>query len=159
MDKTSTERINEYQLFQNYKNKEHSILGTSSKYQVPIMREAVGKRAIDIVFQKDNTIYICELKKSKSPENILRCICEILTYYFLVKEHIKADGENKYFYKECAGEKYDDKINYKLEPAIICPPSFIKDINVKPLLDKLYQESNIVLKIVTIEEDNGILDE
>lgn len=159
MDDSSKERVGEYKLFENYKNKKHPVIGYSSKYQVPITRESSGKRAIDIVFTNDNTIYICELKKSESGEGILRCICEVLTYYYLIHEHIKADAPNNYFYKAILDDDYKEDIIYKIEPAIICPESFIKDINIKPLLEKLKIQCNIDLKIVTIKNDNGILDE
>lgn len=159
MNGTSVERIGEYRLYENYKTKEHPVLGKSSKYQVPLMREYNGKRAIDIVFNDENTVYICELKKSTSTEGIFRCMSEILTYYFLMQEHIREDDKERYFFKECFGDNYNPDMEYKLEPAVICPSSFITNIDIDKVLEKLRQVCNIDLKIVTIHDDCGTLDE
>jgi len=158
MATSSGERMLENKIYSNYLNMEDPIIGNSVDYQIPMMREANGKRAIDLVFKKGNTIYVVELKDLTSHEGIIRCICEVLTYYYLMRRNIEKDGNDGFFFKKCLKEFYNPSISYDIQPAIVCPKSFIKGINLDILLSKLFNEHGIDLKIVTISDTTGNLD-
>lgn len=52
---------------------------TSVDYQVPLIDG--GANNIDYMMSKDGNLYICEVKKFKSKETLLRCVLEITTYF------------------------------------------------------------------------------
>ena len=63
-------------------NKTYDYIGTVLKYQVPLkdkLHNIAGK--IDLISKQDNTLYLIELKNTTSPETLLRCVLEIITYY------------------------------------------------------------------------------
>ncbi len=63
-------------------NKTYDYIGTVLNYQVPLkdkLHNIAGK--IDLISKQDNTLYLIELKNTTSPETLLRCVLEIITYY------------------------------------------------------------------------------
>lgn len=48
-------------------------------YQIPLIDGNANN--IDFMMSKNGVLFICEVKKFKSPETLLRCILEISTYY------------------------------------------------------------------------------
>ena len=62
-------------------------IGRVIDYETPIM-DVRSNRRIDLLSRndKESTVYIWELKKSKSPESLLRCYLEVFTYRKLVNK-------------------------------------------------------------------------
>jgi len=71
------------------KSVEQSVgdIGCVIDYQIPLKNEQRDKAGkIDLLSQKDNTVYILELKKYNSHESLLRCVLEGYTYLKTVEK-------------------------------------------------------------------------
>lgn len=76
------------------KNYVKEIFGNLIDYQIPLKNKRADKGAgkIDFMFEKDNVLYIAEIKAAYSPESALKAIVELQTYYQIVnKEKLLED--------------------------------------------------------------------
>ncbi|MFI3165964.1 MAG: hypothetical protein R3Y45_06825 [Bacillota bacterium] len=74
-------------LFVQYMNCPDKIIGKMIDYQTPLKNKQTDKAGkIDIISfnEKTNMLFLLELKRKRSGETLLRCILEIITYYFTI---------------------------------------------------------------------------
>ncbi|MBR1377306.1 MAG: hypothetical protein IJ565_05825 [Bacilli bacterium] len=148
------ERKCEARIFEKYEKKEHNDLGYARYYQSPITREKGREGAsekIDIIFNKSNNIFICELKDIDSNETLLSPITEILTYYFCIMK--KEENSNKYFIRSFTEEwgNYNANDTYNIIPTIIIPEKMMcSNYYLKKFLSQL-KKYNINLECYYLE--------
>ena len=121
----------------------HSDLGKILDYQIPLKDKKDTKAGkIDLISykEKENILYLIELKNNESKETLLRCVLEIMTYINQVdKERLKTD--------------YKLNSNVQILPAILIfeDTSPYNDIN-DEYVAKLIEKFNISLFIANVDE-------
>lgn len=159
-----SERVCESTLYTKYYNIKHSHFGFSRYYQSPLVRETHNNNDVDIIFNNDEKIYICELKvldkNGKTNVSIINPISEILTYYYCEMEHIKEDGSDRFFYKAFTGSDYKEDKTYKVIPTILIPRQMVPDeYFTNKLITKLKDLYEFEIGYIEYNEDDAsILD-
>lgn len=74
-------------------NKTYDELGEIIDYQIPLKDKSDSKTGkIDIISKKEDLLYLIELKNEESEETLIRCVLEIITYFYtLDHEKLKKD--------------------------------------------------------------------
>jgi hypothetical protein len=152
----SAERNLETLIFKIYENNPHHNIGLCCYYQSPRQREMGNHRNIDLIFKKNNCLYLCELKAIDNKEGFLRCLSEVLTYYYVIKKNIKDDNSNKYFFK-AFDKDFSYNLKYTIEPCLIIPHTFTNGISINNIVKRL-ENKDIHLKIVYIKDNSGNLE-
>ena len=121
----------------------HSDSGKILDYQIPLKDKKDTKAGkIDLISykEKENILYLIELKNNESKETLLRCVLEIMTYINQVdKERLKTD--------------YKLNSNVQILPAILIfeDTSPYNDIN-DEYVAKLIEKFKISLFIANVDE-------
>lgn len=121
---------------------------TMDDYQIPVVRKDDSKEGkIDCILKFGDILYLTEAKKYKSEETLLRCIVEVLTYFFKVQ--LNPSSAKRIM-------EHHGTIDSVFKPAILIfdeSYAYKKLVGNDEALMKLLNKYNI--KVFVVKTDNG----